>query len=84
MAMKLIRKKAPWGGLLRWLTEDEETAVKRFFGEKNTHSERDRELAQNVILEMRQTEAWLRCRRFAGVEQCRPYAGKPDVVSEGI
>jgi len=66
MAMKLIRKKAPRGGLFRWLTEDEETAVKCFCGEKSTYSSRDRELAQSIIIEMRQKDAWLQCNCIAG------------------
>lgn len=32
MPMKLVRKKNPRGGLFRWLTHDEELAVKNISG----------------------------------------------------
>ena len=53
MAMKLIRKKTPRGALKRWLTEEEETAVKNIFGHKQVRSAPDHALAEHVIHEMR-------------------------------
>lgn len=32
MAVKLVRRKNPRGALRRWLSEDEERAVKNFYG----------------------------------------------------
>lgn len=61
MAMKLVRKKAPRGALVRWLASDEELAVKNFFGHKTVHNAHDRKLAETVILEMRQKDVWLQC-----------------------
>ncbi|CAI9395532.1 MULTISPECIES: hypothetical protein [Enterobacteriaceae] len=61
MAMKLIRKKAPRGGLIRWLTGDEETAVKNISGRKTSAGREEYILAEKVLLEMRQREAWLQC-----------------------
>lgn len=66
MAMKLIRKKAPRGALKRWLSEDEETAVKNFSGRRQVCSAQERTLAENVIHEMRQQELWLQCSCVAG------------------
>lgn len=61
MAMKLVRKKNPRGALRRWLSEDEEQAVKIFYGLRKRGSAADYHLAESVILEMRQCEAWLEC-----------------------
>ena len=66
MAMKLIRKKTPRGALKRWLTEEEETAVKNIFGHKQVRSAPDRALAEHVIHEMRESELWLQCSCIAG------------------
>jgi len=66
MAMKLIRKKAPRGALKRWLSEDEETAVKNFSGRKQVRSAQERALAEHVIHEMREAELWLQCSCVAG------------------
>ena len=66
MAMKLIRKKAPRGALKRWLSEDEETAVKNFSGRKLVRSAQERALAEHVIHEMREQDLWLQCSCVAG------------------
>ncbi|MFD3242656.1 hypothetical protein ACE2AK_26540, partial [Rahnella perminowiae] len=66
MAMKLIRKKTPRGALKRWLTEEEETAVKNIFGHKQVRSAPDHALAEHVIHEMRESELWLQCSCIAG------------------
>lgn len=66
MAMKLIRKKAPRGALRRWLSEDEETAIKNFSGLKQVRSAQERALAEHVILEMREQELWLQCSCISG------------------
>ena len=66
MAMKLIKKKAPRGALKRWLSEDEETAIKNFYGRKQVRSAQERELAENVIHEMREKELWLHCSCVGG------------------
>jgi hypothetical protein len=66
MAMKLIRKKAPRGALKRWLSEEEETAVKNIFGHKQVRSTQDRAMAELVIHEMRESELWLQCSCIAG------------------
>ncbi|NWJ82435.1 hypothetical protein HX884_23000 [Enterobacter sp. SECR19-1250] len=61
MAMKLVRKKAPRGGLIRWLTGDEETAVKNISGRRASSGREEYLLAAEVLREMRQREAWLQC-----------------------
>ncbi|HAV1871858.1 TPA: hypothetical protein JG951_003129 [Enterobacter hormaechei subsp. steigerwaltii] len=61
MAMKLVRKKAPRGGLIRWLTGDEETAVKNISGRRISTGREEYFLAAEVLREMRQREAWLQC-----------------------
>ncbi|AGN88250.1 hypothetical protein [Enterobacter sp. R4-368] len=61
MAMKLVRKKAPRGGLIRWLDNDEETAVKNVSGRRISAGREQYVLAEKVLLEMRQREAWLQC-----------------------
>ncbi|MBU9819631.1 hypothetical protein J1782_06995 [Rahnella sp. BCC 1045] len=66
MAMKLIQKKAPRGALKRWLSEEEETAVRNVFGRKQVRSAQERALAEHVILEMRKSELWLQCSCVAG------------------
>lgn len=66
MAMKLIRKKAPRGALVRWLSDDEEAAVKNFFGKGKADSQYEFALAEQVILEMRQSDVWLQCGCVAG------------------
>lgn len=66
MVMKLVRKKNPRGALRRWLSEDEERAVKNFYGLRKRGSKTDYHLAESVILEMRQREAWLQCDCVAG------------------
>lgn len=66
MAMKLIKKKAPRGALKRWLSEDEETAIKNFSGRKQVRNAQERELAENVIYEMREKELWLHCSCVGG------------------
>lgn len=66
MAMKLIQKKAPRGALKRWLSEQEETAVRNVFGRKQVRSAQERALAEHVILEMRKSELWLQCSCVAG------------------
>lgn len=66
MAMKLIRKKAPRGALKRWLSDEEETAVKNIFGRKQVRNAQERALAEHVIHEMRESELWLQCSCVAG------------------
>ncbi|MBK0018849.1 MULTISPECIES: hypothetical protein [Kosakonia] len=61
MAMKLVRKKAPRGGLIRWLDEDEENALKNVSGRRISTGRDQYELAEKILLEMRQREAWLQC-----------------------
>lgn len=61
MAMKLVRKKAPRGGLIRWLDDDEETAVKNVAGRRVSAGREQYLLAEKVLREMRQREAWLQC-----------------------
>lgn len=61
MAMKLIRKKAPRGALVCWLSEEEETAVKNCFGWDKPTNQYERRLADSVLLKMRQLDAWLQC-----------------------
>lgn len=61
MAMKLVRKKAPRGGLIRWLNEDEETALKNVSGRRISTGRDQYVLAEKILLEMRQREAWLQC-----------------------
>jgi len=61
MAMKLVRKKAPRGGLIRWLDDDEETAVKNVSGRRISDGHEQYLLAEKVLREMRQREAWLQC-----------------------
>lgn len=66
MAMKLIKKKAPRGALKRWLSEDEETAIKNFYGRKQVRNAQERELAENVIYEMLEKDLWLHCSCVGG------------------
>ena len=61
MAMKLIKKKAQRGDLSRWLSAEEETAVKNIFGRKLELCAQERALAQIVIQEMREKALWLQC-----------------------
>ncbi|KDE33215.1 hypothetical protein AW40_28835 [Kosakonia radicincitans UMEnt01/12] len=61
MPMKLVRKKAPRGSLLRWLDDDEETAVKNVAGRRVSTGREQYVLAEKVLREMRQREAWLQC-----------------------
>jgi len=66
MAMKLIQKTAPRGALKRWLSEEEETAVRNVFGRRQVRRAQERALAEHVILEMRKSELWLQCSCVAG------------------
>lgn len=61
MAMKLVRKKAPRGGLIRWLDADEEAAVKNISGRRTATGPVEYSLTESVLREMRQREAWLQC-----------------------
>lgn len=61
MPLKLVRKKNPRGELIRWLTTDEDIAVKNLFGIKKNDSQLEYIMAQKVVLEMRQKDAWLQC-----------------------
>lgn len=58
MPMKLIKKKAPRCGLMRWLSEEEETAVKMFFGKRNGFNSEQQFLAAKVIVEIRESDVW--------------------------
>lgn len=64
--MKLIRKKAPRGALKRWLSDEEETAVKNIYGLKKTSCRHDYMLAESVINEMREADVWLQCSCLTG------------------
>jgi len=66
MSMKLIKKKAPRGGLHRWLSAEEETSVKKFFGDKKVFSSEQQILAAKIITEMREFSVWLHCSCIAG------------------
>lgn len=61
MPMKLIKKKAPRGGLRRWLSDEEETAVKVFFGHTKGFNSAQQILAAKVIADMREFDVWLHC-----------------------
>lgn len=61
MAMKLVRKKAPRGGLIRILDDDEVTAIENVSGRRISSGREQYLLAEKVLLEMRQREAWLQC-----------------------
>lgn len=61
MPMKLVRKKNPRGGLFRWLTRDEELAVKNISGLRDFTDRTQYTLNNNVLREMRQLGAWLQC-----------------------
>lgn len=66
MTMKLIRKKAPRGALKRWLSDEEETAVKNIYGMKKASGGQDYVLAERVINEMREADVWLQCNCVTG------------------
>ena len=59
MAMKLVRKKSPRGGLIRWLDKNEETALKNVSGRRIFTGRDQYVLAEKIHLEMRKREAWL-------------------------
>ncbi|HGB5076054.1 TPA: hypothetical protein ACIVMB_005115, partial [Salmonella enterica subsp. enterica serovar Eastbourne] len=61
MPMKLVRKKNPRGGLFRWLTHDEELAVKNISGLRDFTDRTQYTLNNKVLREMRQLGAWLQC-----------------------
>lgn len=61
MAMKLVRKKAPRGGLIRFLDDHEVMAVENVSGRRVSAGREQHELAEKVLREMRQREAWLQC-----------------------
>lgn len=61
MAMKLVRKKNSRGDLIRWLTNDEEMAVKNITGLRDFTDRPQHSLATQVLREMRQIGAWLQC-----------------------
>lgn len=61
MPMKLVRKKNPRGGLFRWLTRDEELAVKNISGLRDFTDRTQYTLNNKVLREMRQLGAWLQC-----------------------
>lgn len=61
MAMKLVRKKAPRGGLIRILDDDEATAIGNVSGRRVSAGREQHDLAEKVLREMRQLEAWLQC-----------------------
>lgn len=58
--MKLISKKDP-NGTVRHLTNNQEDAIKNFYGLKKFQSSQERELAESVLLKMRKDELWLQC-----------------------
>lgn len=61
MAMKLVRKKNSRGDLIRWLTYDEEMAVKNITGLRDFTDRPQHSLTTQVLREMRQIGAWLQC-----------------------
>lgn len=61
MVMKLVRKKNTRGDLIRWLTHEEDTAVKNISGLRDLTSRPQHSLATRVLREMRQLDAWLQC-----------------------
>lgn len=61
MVMKLVRKNNPRGGHLRWLENEEDSAVKAFYSARSVLSAGELALASEVLQEMRQKEAWLQC-----------------------
>lgn len=61
MPMKLVRKKNPRGGPFRWLTRDEESAVKNISGLRDFTDRTQYTLNNKVLREMRQLGAWLQC-----------------------
>ncbi len=61
MVMKLVRKKNTRGDLIRWLTHEEDTAVKNISGLRDLTSRPQHSLATQVLREMRQLDAWLQC-----------------------
>lgn len=87
MAMKLIRKKAPRGALVCWLSEEEETAVKNCLGWDKPTNQYERRLADSVLLKMRQLDAWLQCSCIANdspalnsAQQRQAKAGESETV----
>lgn len=58
MPMKLVRKKNPRGGLFRWLTRDEESAVKNISGLRDFTDRTQYTLNNKVLREMRQLGAY--------------------------
>lgn len=54
-------QKNPRGGLFRWLTRDEELAVKNISGLRDFTDRTQYTLNNNVLREMRQLGAWLQC-----------------------
>ena len=66
MAMRLVRKKAPRGRLIRSLSEAEESAVRKICGLREAGSVAEKALALDVLTEMRRTDAWLACSCVTG------------------
>lgn len=66
MTMRLVRKKAPRGRLIRSLNDAEESAVRKVCGRREGGSPEDKSLALDVLTEMRRTDAWLACSCVAG------------------
>lgn len=61
MVMKLVRKKNPQGGHLRWLEPDEDAAVKAFYSARSPLNAGELALAGEVLQEMRRKDVWLQC-----------------------
>lgn len=61
MVMKLVRKKNPRGGHLRWLENEEDAAVKAFYSARSPLSAGELALTGEVLQEMRRKDAWLQC-----------------------
>jgi len=66
MAMRLVRKKVPRGRLIRSLSEAEESAVKKVCGRREGGCPEAKAVAENVLTEMRRSDAWLACSCVAG------------------
>lgn len=61
MSMKLVKKKAPRGGLVRWLDPDEESSIHNFYNTSRVLEPEEKKVVGDILLEMRESELWLQC-----------------------
>lgn len=61
MPMILVKKKNPRGKVIRELSSEEETAVKTVCGQKKPATMALHNLANDILREMREYDAWLQC-----------------------